>query len=287
MEGSNPYLRPMALRDFLPFLGKPAPLVAVIRLDGVISARGRQTLSLANLAPQIRRAFSRKGLAAVALAINSPGGAPAQSQLIYSRIRQLATEKNVPVLAFVEDVAASGGYWLALSGDEIFAEETSLVGSIGVITASFGFTDLIQRLGIERRVYTAGKNKSLLDPFRPESSEDVERLKAIQQDMHDSFKELVRARRGVRLSQEKDLFTGDIFTGRMALKYGLIDGIGDLRGIARRRFGDKVRLRVISPQRGWFRMRLPFLSRGHTTADIAADLLAQIEERLAWSRFGL
>ncbi len=168
MPMPSPYLGPMALRDFLPFLKKPAPVVAVLRLDGVISARGRRALSLAGLAPQIRRAFSQRGLAAVALAINSPGGAPVQSQLIYRRIRQLAAEKNVPVIAFAEDVAASGGYWLALAGDEIFAEDTSILGSIGVITASFGFTDLIRRLGIERRVYTAGENKSLLDPFSAE-----------------------------------------------------------------------------------------------------------------------
>jgi signal peptide peptidase SppA len=288
----------MGLRDLLrhlPFerFRNPPPVVAVLRLNGVIGMRGRRGLSLANRAGAIERAFGLRDLVAVALSINSPGGSPVQSALIYRRIRQLADEKNVPVLAFAEDVAASGGYWLALAGDEIFAEEASVLGSIGVVSAGFGFSELLRRIGINRRVYTAGERKALLDPFLAEDPQGVERLTAIQRDIHGSFKDLVRLRRGAKLKgDDATLFNGDIFTGRSAVANGLIDGIGELRGTLRARFGDKVRLRLIEAEKRRFPLALPFLSRhgfdfAGSPGDIAADLLATVEERLHWGRFGL
>jgi signal peptide peptidase SppA len=270
-------------------LGPALPTVAVIRLEGVIAMRGQRALNLRRFAGALERAFNTRGLKAVALAVNSPGGSPAQSALLYRRIRQLAAERAVPVIAFTEDVAASGGYWLALAADEIYAEDTSLVGSIGVITAGFGFVDAMSRLGIERRLFTAGENKSLLDPFLPEREDDVARLKILQRDLHDSFKELVRERRGAKLKgDEAQLFSGEVFTGRRALGLGLIDGIGELRGVMRGMFGESVQLRPIEPER---RRRfalgrlVPFF--GAEAGDIAGDLLTRIEERLIWARFGL
>jgi serine protease SohB len=268
--------------------GGRVPVVAVLRFHGVIAPRGPRTLSLAEKAEAIERAFALKRVAAVALLINSPGGSPVQSALLHRRIRQLAAEKNVPVLAFTEDVAASGGYWLACAGDEIWAEETSIVGSIGVVTATFGFNEAIRRLGVERRLYTAGERKRLLDPFLEEDPEGVARLKAVQEDMHASFKELVRSRRGGRLAaDDATLFNGDIWTGRTALKLGLVDGIGELRGVLRARFGDRVRLSSVEPRRRrrWL-PSIPFRAR-RDPLDLVGDLLALIEERLVWSRFGL
>lgn len=262
--------------------------MAVIRFHGIIAPRGPRTLSLAGMADAIERAFALKHVAAVALVINSPGGSPVQSALLHRRIRQLAAEKSVPVLAFTEDVAASGGYWLACAGDEIWAEETSIVGSIGVVTATFGFKEAINRLGIERRLYTAGERKRLLDPFLEENPEGVERLRAVQNDMHAAFKELVRARRGSRLAADDGtLFNGDIWTGRTALKLGLVDGIGDLRGVLRERFGPEVRLRTIESRRR--RRWLPSIPIGtrRDPLDLASDLIALVEERLLWARFGL
>lgn len=266
----------------------PPPQVAVLRLDGVIGMRGPRGLSLRRFAGALERAFSLRRLKAVALAINSPGGSPAQSSLLFRRIRQLAEEKQVPVVAFAEDVAASGGYWLALAADEIFAEDTSLVGSIGVISASFGFAEALSKLGVQRRLYTAGENKSLLDPFLAEDPKGVERLTTLQRDMHDAFKDMVRRRRGDRLKAEEGrLFSGEIFTGRRAFELGLIDGIGDLRSVMRERYGDAVRLRAIEPERR--RLLLPRfgLPRRLDIGDLAADLLTRVEERLIWARFGL
>ncbi len=264
------------------------PTVAVLRFDGVIGLRGRRGLSLRRYAAALERAFKTRGVKAVALAINSPGGSPAQSALLYRRIRQLAAEHAVPVFAFAEDVAASGGYWLALAADEIYAEETSLLGSIGVVTAGFGFVAALGRLGIERRLYTAGEDKSLLDPFLPEEPRDVARLKTLQQDLHDSFKELVRQRRGAKLKgEDAQLFGGEVFAGRRALSLGLIDGIGEMRGVVRGLFGDGVRLRLIEPERRrplWARLAWP---RRPEIGDLAGDLLARLEERVIWARFGL
>lgn len=269
----------------------PPPVVAVLRFDGVISTRRSlqgKSLSMAGLAEPIERAFRLKDLAAVALLINSPGGSPVQSALMERRIRQLAAERNVPVLAFAEDVAASGGYWLALAADEIFAQDASILGSIGVVSAGFGFPDLIRRFGIERRVHTAGTSKAMLDPFRAEEPEDVERLKALQLDIHEGFKDLVRSRRGARLKEDGEIFTGAVFTGRQALARGLIDGIGDLRQVMRERFGTRVRFRLVAerPRRGFGLRRLGFASR-IGPVDLLADALTALEERAIWAQFGL
>ena len=269
--------------------GPPIPTVAVIRFEGVIATRSQRALNLRRFAGALERAFKTRGLKAVALAINSPGGSPAQSALLYRRIRQLAAERSVPVIAFTEDVAASGGYWLALAADEIYAEDTSLIGSIGVITAGFGFVEAMSRLGIERRLFTAGDNKSLLDPFLPEREADVARLKTLQRDLHESFKDLVRERRGAKLKgDEALLFSGEVFAGRRALGLGLIDGIGELRGVMRGMFGDTVQLRLIEPdRRRRFALTRLVPSFRADAGDIVGDLLTRIEERLIWARFGL
>jgi len=288
----------MALRDLwdrLPLewlLGSRPPLVAVLRLEGTIGMRGDRSLSLAGLAGAIERAFALRRLTAVALSVNSPGGSPVQSALIFRRIRQLAAEKKVPVYAFAEDVAASGGYWLLLAGDEIFAEEASIVGSIGVVSGGFGFHEVLKRLGVQRRLYTAGDRKALLDPFLAEDPRGIERLTEVQREVHESFKALVRQRRGARLAAgDEVLFNGDIFAGRTALRHGLVDGIGDLRGAMRARFGEKVRLRLVpaGKRRRWF---LPWplggrRGRGWEIGDAAGELVSVVEERLLWSRFGL
>jgi serine protease SohB len=281
----------MSKRPFLSYLNplswRRRPTVGVVRLAGAIglpwSVRGGG-LSIDSIVRPLERAFGLKNLKAVALAINSPGGSAVQSSLIARRIRALAAEKNVPVLAFVEDVAASGGYWLATAGDEIFADESSIIGSIGVISAGFGFTDLLRRIGIERRVHTAGPRKAMLDPFRVEQPEDVARLQVLQQEIHDNFKAQVRERRGSRLSgDEADLFGGEIWTARSALERGLIDGIGDLRAIVRGRFGDKVRFVPVTPRRSWLRRRLGLEFSGGW----AEHVLVAAEERALWARYGL
>ena len=269
---------------------EPPPVVAVLRLAGVIGGIGpiRRGLSLASQAHLIERAFKVPRLEAVALTINSPGGSPVQSALIAGRIRALAEEKNIPVVAFAEDVAASGGYWLACAADEIFAHESSIVGSIGVISAGFGFSALLERLGVERRVHTAGERKAMLDPFRSEDPKDVARLEAIQTDVHESFQDFVRQRRGERLTgEEADVFSGEFWTGRRALEMGLVDGLGDLRQVMRERYGEKVRLRLIEGARPRWR---PRLSVEATVPDLAASataLVDAVEERALWARYGL
>jgi signal peptide peptidase SppA len=275
------------LRRLLARWRNPGPVVAVLRFEGVIGG-GRRSISLRRYAGALERAFRHRRLKGVALAVNSPGGAAAQSQLVYRRVRQLADEHGVPVFAFAEDVAASGGYWLALAADEIYAEETSLVGSIGVVSAGFGFAQVLARFGVERRLYTAGESKSMLDPFLPEKSGDVERLGALQRDVHESFKALVHARRGAKLKGGDDaLLSGEVFTGRRALELGLIDGIGDLRGVLRQRFGEDVRLKPVEPERRRLGL-LPFRRpRTPDIVDLAAELASFVEERLIWARFGL
>jgi signal peptide peptidase SppA len=283
------------LLDRLPLgnLRKPAPLVSAVRLYGAIGPVGlmRGGMSISSLAGALERAFSPKPLAAVALLVNSPGGSPAQSALIAGRIRQLAQEKRVPVFAFAEDVAASGGYWLASAADEIFATETSIIGSIGVISAGFGLQDLIARFGVERRLHTSGERKSFLDPFRPEEPRDVARLEAIQRELHESFKAQIRSRRGAKLkSPEDELFSGEFWTGRRALELGLIDGIGDLRSTLRQRFGEKVRIRLVADERSRLRrwLRLGAGGReGIVPTDWTAELVAALEAKALWSRFGL
>jgi serine protease SohB len=258
----------------------PRTEVAVIRLHGVIAAGrglGAPSLSDAGLAPVIERAFRSKPRA-VALAVNSPGGSPVQSALIAARIRRLADEHQIPVHAFAEDVAASGGYWLLSAGDTIHADANSIVGSIGVISAGFGLHDLIARWGIERRVHTAGKSKSMLDPFRPEKPEDVKRLKRIFDVIHGQFIDQVKSRRGNRLAEGKDLFTGEVWTGAEALPLGLIDGIGHLVPMMTALYGEKVRLIPYGQKRSLFQ-RL-----GGPSAE---DVMLAIEDRVLWSRFGL
>ncbi len=232
------------------------PVVPVVRLSGVIASAGMlgsRGLSIETVAPLLHRAFGVRGAKAVALAINSPGGSPVQSALIAQRIRLLASEKNLPVIAFVEDVAASGGYWLACAADEILVHKASIIGSIGVISASFGFHEALARFGIERRVHTSGDRKSMLDPFRPESPEDVDRLQRLQRDIHDDFKDWVRERRGSRLQGDHDsLFSGEFWTGKRGVELGLADGIGELRATIQARYGAKVRLPLIAPRRRLF-----------------------------------
>lgn len=261
----------------LPFIKNP-PLVAVVRLSGAIGMAGRASMTDATLAPVLERAFRRGKPDAVALAINSPGGSPVQSSLIGARIRRLSEETHVPVYAFVEDVAASGGYWLAVAADEIWADDSSILGAIGVISAGFGAHILLARQGVERRVHTAGDSKSMLDPFRPEKPEDVARLKVILGDIHDNFIAHVKARRGDRLDAGADLFTGEIWLARRAAELGLIDGIGHLKPKMQDRFGDKVKFRR-------YGLRRPLLSR--LGAGLAQDAIAGIEERAAFARFGL
>ena len=265
------------------------PVVPVVRLSGVIAASGllgSRGLSIESVAPLLNRAFGLRGAKAVALAVNSPGGSPVQSALIGQRIRLLAAEKGLKVIAFVEDVAASGGYWLACAADEIIVDPHSIVGSIGVISAGFGFQDLIARIGVERRIHTAGERKSMLDPFRSEKPQDVERLERLHAEIHDGFKNWVRQRRAGRLVDDDALlFSGEFWTGRRGLELGLVDGLGELRSTLQARYGEKVHLPVIGPRR-----RL--LSRLGLGASSGIDamgpgLLAAVEERLYWQRFGL
>jgi signal peptide peptidase SppA len=284
----------MSIRDLIDIgrWWRRGPVVSVLRFEGIIMPRLRRGgISLASHAAAIDRAFRLPGLVAVAIVINSPGGSAAQSALICRRIRQLAAEKQIPVIAFAEDVAASGGYWLALAGDEIFGEETSIFGSIGVISASFGFSQLIERLGIERRLHTAGSHKSLLDPFLPEDAADAARLAGLQRDIHEAFKEQVRGRRAGKIAAaDETLFNGDVFTGRMALGRGLIDGIGELHEVMQARYGDKVKLRQIPVERRHpLRRLLPFAAGEPWApiAELAAELGDRIEARLLWARFGL
>ncbi len=264
----------------IPFLNRylnPPPQVAVIRLQGAIGMASRGGgLSDAALASVLERAFKRKKPVAVALAVNSPGGSPVQSSLIGARIRRLSQDHDMPVHAFVEDVAASGGYWLASSADFIWTDASSVLGSIGVISAGFGFDDLIQRHGIQRRVHTAGESKSLLDPFRPETPEDFERLNRLLVPIHEAFKDQIRERRGSRLAADRNLFTGEIWTGREAVTLGLADGIAHLVPKMRELYGDKVRFQV-------YGQRVPLLRRFGLSAD---EVMDSLQERAAFARFG-
>ncbi|CAA2103867.1 Putative signal peptide peptidase SppA [Methylobacterium bullatum] len=291
---------PLALPRFLhPLVPKAwrgrKPTVAVIRLSGVIGAVSplRSGLSMATVASSLESGFGMTGVSAVALVINSPGGSPAQSHLIHRRIRALAAEKKLPVYAFVEDVAASGGYMIACAADEIVADPTSLIGSIGVVSAGFGFDKLIERIGIERRVHTQGEAKAMLDPFRPENPEDILRLKAIQADVQDLFTSLVNERRPAVRAGGENLFTGAVWTGRQALPLGLVDSLGDVRTTLRARFGDDVVLKLVAEKQGSFigrllRRAVPGSTMSGLTGDgLAADALAVIEERAAWARYGL
>jgi signal peptide peptidase SppA len=277
-------------------LRRGTALVPVVRLSGLIGAVTplRPGMSLAGVARTLERAFSMKKAKAVALVINSPGGSPVQSRQIYLRIRQLAAEKKLPVLVFVEDVAASGGYMIACAGDEIFCDPSSIMGSIGVVGGSFGFQELIQRIGVERRLYTAGEHKGMLDPFLPENPDDVARVKAIQREIHALFIALVKQSRGARLKGADDvLFTGEYWAGETSVSLGLADAIGDLRSTLRARYGDKVVTPVIAPATGLLSGLLGRKSAGAGTlasqdglAGFPDELISALESRAIWAKFG-
>jgi len=295
----------VAIRPYLPKrLRRDLPVVPIVRLTGVIgfSTPLRPGLSIAGIARTLERAFGIRNARAVALAINSPGGSAVQSHLIFQRIRTLAGEKKLPVIAFVEDVAASGGYMLACAADEIVCDPASIVGSIGVIGTSFGFPEALKKLGIERRVYTAGEHKSTLDPFLPEDQHDVERLKAIQNDIHRVFIGLVRERRGERLTgPENTLFSGEYWVAKTAKDLGLVDQLGDVRSFLRQRFGEEVIMPVVPPERSLFGRRTPgvssirpelfsaelLLGLGVERHGLFQDLISALETRAIWARFGL
>ncbi|UXM95956.1 S49 family peptidase [Bartonella sp. HY329] len=264
--------------------------IPVVRLQGVISSSSsalKSNLSLANCAEQLERAFNMKEAPAVAIVINSPGGSPVQSRLIYKRIRDLASEKNKRVLVFVEDVAASGGYMIACAGDEIFADPSSVVGSIGVVSSSFGFPELMKKIGVERRVYTAGKNKATLDPFSPEKESDINHLKELQLEIHETFINLVKNSRKTKLSDNEDLFTGMFWTGIKGKELGLVDGLNDIQSVLKDRYGSKMQMRLINASKGLLGRKSP----SGIYADIAGHALGNIvdvaEERALWSRYGL
>lgn len=269
------------------------PVVPVVRLSGVIgvSTPLRPGLMISTAAKTLERAFSVRNARAVALLINSPGGSPSQSHLIYRRIRDLSAEKKIPVIAFVEDIGASGGYMLSCAADEIICDQFSIVGSIGVVGGSFGFAKLMNKLGVERRLYTSGEHKAMLDPFLPEDAGDVKRLKAIQKDIHERFIALVKERRAGKLKgPEKTLFSGEFWTAPKAIELGLADSIGDLRSVLRARYGEKVRMPLISAERSLFGRRLQGVGLAAALAGqpgLADDLISALETRALWARYGL
>jgi signal peptide peptidase SppA len=272
-----------------------AAIVPVVRLSGVIGAVTplRPGMTLAGVAKMLERAFATRNAKAVALVINSPGGSPVQSRQIYLRIRQLAAEKKLPVLVFVEDVAASGGYMLACAGDEIFCDPSSILGSIGVVGGSFGFQELIKKIGVERRLYTAGEHKAMLDPFLPEDPDDVARVKALQREIHAIFIALVKQSRGTRLKGADDmLFSGEYWAGETSVSLGLADAIGDLRSTLRARYGDKVQTPVIAPPAGLLSGLMGRKSGAGTAvgldglAGVPDELISALETRAIWAKFG-
>src|SRR5580693_1458556 len=286
------------LMEWIPArLRRGAAVVPVVRLSGVIGAVTplRPGMSLAGVARTLERAFATRNAKAVALVINSPGGSPVQSRQIYLRIRQLAAEKKLPVLVFVEDVAASGGYMIACAGDEIFCDPSSILGSIGVVGGAFGFQDLIKKIGVERRLYTAGEHKAMLDPYLPENPEDVARVKALQREIHAIFIALVKQSRGNRLKGEDSvLFTGEYWAGETSVSLGLADSIADLRSTLRARYGEKVVTPVIAPSTGMLSGLLGRRSAGATTqtaleegfAGLPDELISALETRAIWAKFG-
>jgi len=263
------------------------PVVPVIRLSGAIGmgAPLRSGLTLASLEAPLARAFGIKSAPAVAILINSPGGAAVQSHQIYQRIRALAEEKEKKVIVAVEDVAASGGYMIALAGDEIIVDRSSIVGSIGVVSASFGFPKLLDRIGVERRVHTAGERKMMLDPFQPERTDDVAHLKSLQQDVHSAFIDLVKARRGAALVDDPDLFSGAFWSGNRAVTLGLADHIGELRTILKERYGEDARIKTIATERSMWRRRMSL--HDDRAFRFLGQAVSSVEERLLWDRFGL
>ena len=268
-------------------------VIPVVQLHGAIMSGGTQfrpALNIAAVSPLLNKAFSDKRAPAVAISVNSPGGSPVQSRLIFRRIRDMAAEKEKKVFVFVEDLAASGGYMIALAGDEIVADPSSIVGSIGVVAAGFGFPELIKRIGVQRRVYTAGKNKMTLDPFQAEKKADVDHLKSLQLEIHQVFIDLVRERRGDRLADDEDLFTGMFWSGMRGKELGLVDEIGDMRSFLKDRFGDKTKLRLISMPRGLFGRRVSGVGAAdfptRLAAAAASGIVEAAEERALWGRYG-
>ena len=265
---------------------KKKTIIPHVRLTGVIGNAGRfnKGMDLAGQQDILKKAFSIKKIKYVAISINSPGGSPVQSHLIYSYIRQLADKKKIKVLIFAEDVAASGGYLISCAGDEIYANSSSIIGSIGVISASFGFKELIKKMGIDRRIYTAGKNKSTLDPFVDEKEEDVKRLKDIQLELHSDFIKVVETSRGKKLKdpEKNNIFTGEFWTGASALKLGLIDGIGNADQVLKEKFGDEAVIKKFEKQKGWLSRKLSASVEGQLS-----NTLNAIEEKSVWQKFGL
>lgn len=257
------------------------PIVACVNLQGVIGKDGKinSGINIDNVAPLLKRAFEMKKIKAVALNINSPGGSPVQSELIYKYIRELSAEKKIPVYTFAQDLAASGGYYLLLSGDEIYAHNSSIIGSIGVIFSGFGFVNLINKIGVERRVYTEGKNKAILDPFMPEEQENIEILKDAQRDVYESFKDLVKQVRGPKLQQEETLFTGAFWSGKKAQELGLIDGVSDMRSKMQEKFGPKVEFTYITSKKS--------LLKSFFSEKLLDGIFYKLEERVAFNKFGL
>lgn len=275
---------------------KEGVAIPVVRLQGAIMAGGSQfrpALNLATAAPALEKAFGYSPAPAVAISVNSPGGSPVQSRLIFQRIRDLAAEKNKRVLVFVEDVAASGGYMIALAGDEIFADPTSIVGSIGVVSGGFGFPEMLKKIGVERRVYTAGANKAILDPFQPEREQDIEYLKSLQLEIHQVFIDMVKERRGAKLADDPDLFSGLFWTGGRGLALGLVDGLAGMRSELKRRYGPKTRLELVTTPRGLFGRKAPGVAglsgdMGERIGSAGVAAVADLaEEKALWGRFGL
>ena len=263
--------------------GKSAPIVACVNLSGVIGKDSKleSGLNFSNVAPLLKRAFEMKKVKAVAINVNSPGGSPVQSELIYNYIRELSLEKKIPVYTFAQDVAASGGYWLLLAGDEIYAHNSSIIGSIGVIFSSFGFVELIKKIGVDRRVYTEGKNKAILDPFLPEQQENIEILKEAQRDIFEGFKGLVKNRRNEKLKgDEEKLFTGAFWSGKKSVELGLVDAISDMRSKMKEKFGEKVEIKIISAKKGFLKS---FFSENLSFGE---SLLNKLEERIKFNQFG-
>ena len=282
------------LRSFLPGKwGQVKPIVPVVRMSGAIGGGSnfRAGLNLQSVESALETAFGFDDAPAVAISINSPGGSPVQSHLIFKRIRQLAAEKEKQVIVFVEDVAASGGYMIALAGDDIIVDPASIVGSIGVVSAGFGFTDLLKKTGVERRVYTSGEKKVTLDPFSPEVTADVEHLKSLQSEIHEMFIDMVKARRGEVLSADEDLFSGLFWTGKKARDLGLVDEIGSLHEVVRERFGEDTKVKVIGERKRFLSRFIPGASDTHALEKAAGVLpeaaLAAVEEKSIWARFGL
>jgi len=266
---------------------KKKPVISYLRLNGVIGSVGRfnQGMSLSNQGEIIKKAFDLKGTRAVVISINSPGGSPVQSNLIFNLIRKEAKKKNIKVITYAEDVAASGGYMLMCAGDEVYANANSIVGSIGVIYAAFGFTDLIKKIGVERRIHTAGESKSILDPFLEEKKEDIEKLKNIQKDLHDEFIDLVKKSRKNKLKEEnfKILFSGEFWSGKKSAELGLIDGVGTLQDIIENQFGKDIKIKKFEQPQSWLKRKLS----SQLSNTILSEIGNELEIRSIWNRYGL